>query len=196
MIVRLVATIGVLVAFHASVEGAIIVGPTIAVDNTSNTATLTDWGIEFTAQGNSTLVGFHYVNKGLADTLRLKNISANTSVDIGSPNSVKTGPIQTFSGLNLALVTGNVYQLLGIDSGPGDNGKFVAFAGFPLSNADISVTSGVFSSTTDTNNWFSFRNISTSTVAAVPEPASAAFLGLGSLALVVRRLRRRNTVIA
>jgi hypothetical protein len=33
-------------------------------------------------------------------------------------------------------------------------------------------------------------------VAAVPEPASAAFLGLGSLALVVRRLRRRNTVIA
>jgi hypothetical protein len=33
-------------------------------------------------------------------------------------------------------------------------------------------------------------------IAAVPEPASAAFLGLGSLALVVRRLRRRNTVIA
>ena len=30
----------------------------------------------------------------------------------------------------------------------------------------------------------------------VPEPASAAFLGLGSLALVVRRLRRRNSVVA
>jgi hypothetical protein len=32
--------------------------------------------------------------------------------------------------------------------------------------------------------------------AAVPEPASAAFLGLGSLALVVRRLRRRTSVVA
>ncbi len=32
--------------------------------------------------------------------------------------------------------------------------------------------------------------------AAVPEPASAAFLGLGSLALVVRRLRRRSSVVA
>ncbi len=32
--------------------------------------------------------------------------------------------------------------------------------------------------------------------AAVPEPASAAFLGLGSLALVVRRMRRRSSVAA
>ena len=32
--------------------------------------------------------------------------------------------------------------------------------------------------------------------AAVPEPASAVFLGLGSMALVVRRLRRRTSVVA
>ena len=31
---------------------------------------------------------------------------------------------------------------------------------------------------------------------AVPEPASAAFLGLGSLAVVIRRLRRRSSVVA
>ena len=33
-------------------------------------------------------------------------------------------------------------------------------------------------------------------VAAVPEPASAVFLGIGSLAMVVRRLRRRTSVVA
>jgi hypothetical protein len=39
-------------------------------------------------------------------------------------------------------------------------------------------------------------NVLPMAVSAVPEPASAAFLGLGSLALVVRRLRRRTSVVA
>ncbi len=56
------------------------------------------------------------------------------------------------------------------------------------------LTSLVFNASTDAA--FDNFDYTINAPSAVPEPASAAFLGLGSLALVVRRLRRRNTVIA
>jgi hypothetical protein len=56
------------------------------------------------------------------------------------------------------------------------------------------LTSLVFNATADSA--FDNFDFTINAPSAVPEPASAAFLGLGSLALVVRRLRRRTSVVA
>jgi hypothetical protein len=82
-------------------------------------------------------------------------------------------------------------------SGPGVNvsGPFLAltttsFGGAPFSN----LSSLVISATQDAA--FDNFKFTINAPAAVPEPASAAALCLGSLALVVRRMRRRNPVVA
>jgi hypothetical protein len=85
-------------------------------------------------------------------------------------------------------LVGGTLKVNGIDFGFGNGHTSIAVGLLNLSGAIISSSVGF----TALDN----IEIDTLAAAAVPEPASAAFLGLGSLALVVRRLRRRSSVVA
>jgi hypothetical protein len=93
---------------------------------------------------------------------------------------------QTSAGVNNPLFTIN-----GFDAA---NGAISTYVDDNFGNNLVNVTSLLISSTQDAA--FDKFDFTINLPAAVPEPASAAFLGLGSLALVVRRLRRRTSVVA
>ncbi len=99
-------------------------------------------------------------------------------------------------------VVGNVFQVIGNFNigGPATqsfttDGTLETFSpNFGLGWTNLS--SVVFSTPDGQIGLDNLNVVLSSPPAAVPEPASAAFLGLGSLALVVRRLRRRTSVVA
>ncbi|MBI3679189.1 MAG: PEP-CTERM sorting domain-containing protein [Acidobacteria bacterium] len=92
----------------------------------------------------------------------------------------------------MALSSGTVYRLIGITAGA-NNGKF-GFSGFPVSNSDLSVTSGIFSDAISPGVWGAFTDLTTTQQQGVPEPGTLALFALGCVALVAcrRRVRRHN----
>jgi hypothetical protein len=103
----------------------------------------------------------------------------------------------TLNSLALGRTTSSVsdptFTITG--SGPGVNfGPFATLTPTAFGATFSNITSLVIAATQEAA--FDNFDYTINGAAAVPEPASAAFLGLGSLALVVRRLRRRNSVVA
>ena len=97
--------------------------------------------------------------------------------------------------------SGDVFQVIGIFNDVGPLIQSYSFStNGTLEDFDFNWTnlsSVVFSTSAGGDIGLDDLNVELySAPAAVPEPASAAFLGLGSLALVVRRLRRRTSVVA
>lgn len=201
----LVLAIAILFAGLKQADAAIIVGPTTLPNSGSSSDT--NWGIQFTALQNTTLTGFDYYHlptfgpNPFTGTITLTDITTSTAV-FTSPYGPGAPTIINFSGLNIALNGGDKYQL--VATAPPLFGaidevfQYVsldspAFA-YPVSNADISVTSGVFSGLNTgfeaTAQWASFKNIVTATV---PEPASlASFLLIGGVLAGQIRCRRRK----
>jgi hypothetical protein len=92
---------------------------------------------------------------------------------------------------NSAGLSNPLFTINGFDAA---NGAISTYVDDNFGNNLVNVTSLFISSTQDAA--FDKFVFAINLPAAVPEPASAAFLGLGSLALVVRRLRRRTSVVA
>jgi hypothetical protein len=154
---------------------------------TTDTSGVFNWGIRFTALVDGTLDGFDYSTQGAAGKVDVVNVT--TSTNLLSQAHVAASLVN-FSGLGINLVANNVYELLGSAAG-GDNGRFGPSA-FPVSNSDISVTTGVFSDIPFAS-WGSFNNIQTTAfAAAVPEPSTFAVLGMAGLAIMIGRRRTRR----
>jgi hypothetical protein len=147
------------------------------------TSTVTSNKVLFFGISNSTVT---LTKLGLAPSFDLLKLNVGY-LDIGYPSSTPAGvtAVGTLSG------GGGVVSHT-FSSIPGGLTEF-DLAGFGFRN----LSSVVFSTTLD-GNVVALDDIQVqyAAPAAVPEPTSAAFLGLGSLALVVRRLRRRTSVVA
>jgi hypothetical protein len=135
-------------------------------------------GVLFSGVGN-TVVN----NGGLGVPYGNNSLLTNASITMSAPTA-------TFDFVNLnvnalsagtLMVNGNPFVF-----GAGSNLVAVGL----LNVSSVSIQSDVGNTILDN------IRIDTIAAAAVPEPTSAAFLGLGSLALVVRRLRRRSSVVA
>lgn len=194
-----------------SLQAEIIPGPTSfpisARDN--------NWGIQFTALANSTLTGFDYnhlpaggVNV-FTGQITLKNITqATTLLTINYVPGIPT--VTHYTGLNVALHQGDVYQLLATSVLDANFGLardevftydgVANFTAYPVANTHIRVTSGVYDNLTTgfaaTRSWPSFNNITTQAAAAVPEPASLALWSMLSVAGVAAWRRRKNAIAA
>jgi hypothetical protein len=170
----------------ARARADMITGPTLNQNVTGNTNS----GIAFNALTNSTLTGFVFQNQGAADTVKLLAGDETTVLHTLSTPAANTS--FTASGLSWSLTAGQSYFL--VDVSLPSNAKFGA-ATFPVSDTDISVTSGIFSSVALTGFWGGFNNITTTT-AAVPEPSSFALLGVASVVTGVGYFRRRRRALA
>jgi hypothetical protein len=132
-------------------------------------------------------------NPALASDVASINLS-DTSVSIDFYNSNVFLP-ESFNGIRL-------FDLGGLNALATMTGySVVTQSGFSVGSPSVTVLADSISInfqgvTADDGASLSFNVSSLAPPAAVPEPASAAFLGLGSLALVVRRLRRRSSVVA
>jgi hypothetical protein len=165
-------------------DAAMIVGPTLSLNEGGHAY----HGIDFTALTNSTLTGFLVGNQRRAETVQLQapvvggTVFDSLLVPAGNPSFAA-------SGLNWSLTAGADYWL--VETTPSD-GRYAAFAGFPVSDADLRVNSGVFDGDT-TAFWGDFNNIATTAPAAsaVPEPTSLTLLTAGALGLLGYRWRRR-----
>lgn len=164
------------------------------------------WGIQFTALTSATLTGFDYNHRdnnfgdnGLFGTISLNDVTTSTTV-YTSPYGTNQPAVISFTGLNIALNSGDVYQLVATSNViSGGNDEVYQYGvldsppfAYPVSNAHISVTQGVFNNNPgfqEANAWAAFTNITT-TAAAVPEPGTYAFLG--SLGLTGAALLRRK----
>ncbi len=188
------------------VRAATLTGPS-AWTVTGGNDTL--WGIQFTALDNSTLTGFDYNhrnnnfgNNGLFGTISLNDISTSTTV-YTSPYGTDLPAVVAFAGLNVSLKSGDIYQLVAtsnVEFGANDElYQYLVFntptITYPDSDADISVTQGVFNNNPgflENFAWGAFNNITT-TAAAVPEPGTYALLGCLGLTgtAFLRRKRAR-----
>jgi len=171
----------------------IIVGPTLNQTEGGHAY----HGIDFTALTNSTLTGFLVGNQGKAEAVVLQAPVASGTV-FHSVSIPASSPSFTVSGLDWALTAGTEYWLVATTE---TNGLYATFSGFPVSDAQISVNSGVFDNFTNnetTSFWGDFNNIETAPLAAtVPEPSSLALLGLGTAAFAGwRRWQNRKRVTA
>jgi hypothetical protein len=203
------AAVALLLGGAGQAKADVLVGPSSLPFNGSSSDT--NWGIQFTALHNSTLTGFDYnhlpVFGGLnpfTGTITLRDITSSTTV-YSTPYGPNTPTVITFSGLSVPLQSGHQYQLTATSnvlSGAIDERfQYISLDtppfSYPVSDADISVTSGVFSGLNTgfqaANAWASFRNITTA--AAVPEPTSLALLGLGTASLAGWRLRRKQAAM-
>jgi hypothetical protein len=174
-------TIGALALLAAAggLQGATIIGPVL----TSTESGHSSHGIIFDALQDATLTGFQFSNQGQADNVTLWDNTS--SLQVGSVAVGAGNPVISFN-VNWGLTLGHTYFLLGHTT---NNGMFT-YASFPVSNIDIEVTSGYFSSPYPTA-WGDFNNIETNGGGAVvPEPGTLATLGLG-LALLALRSRRK-----
>ena len=178
-------TAAALAAFALTASASVIVGPTLTVNGSGNS----NHGIAFTALDNSILNNFVYNYQGLAGLVTL--------TPAGSPGTVLFSIAVPATGINpstfnptvnWALTAGSSYWLLGTVM---NNSRLSATAQtFPVSDADISVTSGVLSSVT-TTTWADFTNITTT---ATPEPSSGLLIIMGAVALFSLRCSRRKAL--
>jgi hypothetical protein len=167
----------------------------------------TMWGIEFVALQNSTLTGFDYhhhpdtFGQPFTGTVSVYDETTSTTI-YSSAYGTGTPTVISFSGLNITLQSGHLYGLVAsssIVSGGNDEvsqvlSPYSTDPAYPVSNADISVTQGIFSTGggfQQSNYWAAFTNITTSS-GAVPEPASLSMLGVGvaGLAFYVRASKK------
>jgi hypothetical protein len=153
----------------------------------------TNHGIEFTTLDDSTLTSFIYNCQGDADTVELTT-GTGTVLDMTSiPANGGTNPSAFTASVNWSLLSGNVYRLIGTTP---SNGLFGG-ASYPVSDADISVTSGIFSSSQTSSFWSDFSEITTTSTSNVPEgylavPTLAALL---SMLAVKRGLRFHRALL-
>jgi len=196
----LILTIAVITS-DASVRGAVIVGPPLPFNGTDSS-----WGLQFTALQNSVLTGFDYnhlpvqgIPSPFTGNISLTDITTSTLLFSqnylpGSPN-----PVITFSGLSILLSAGHNYQLIATSNtqfGARDERiGYNLFGFYPVSNADIFVTSGVANGVNTgfvgNDVWYAFSNITT---APVPEPASLAIWSLvGMTGVGLGWMRRKRT---
>jgi hypothetical protein len=105
---------------------------------------------------------------------------------------LRVGRQAGFLGLVDLTITGNFF------GGGSASHVFTSIGAATTIDANFSnLVSAVFTTSSSLAPvYFDNVNVTASAPAAVPEPASAAALCLGSLALVVRRLRRRSSVVA
>lgn len=210
-----VATFAVIVMglAGATASANLIVGPTIDVSGSVGGAlsipatTNSSWGIAFTVNRNTDLASFDFNQKGTtfgnnnAGTIYLYDTtSAPVTVMSWSvplvPGYGAVANTVSFSGFLAHLHAGGTYQLVYQQTaGDYSNEKFAQYYSGSIfasaHNADITLTNGIenknvvggaVTTSTSTNIWYAFSNIQT-----VPEPSTFAMLGLGCLALVIRR---------
>jgi hypothetical protein len=201
----MLAALALLLGGERQARADIIAGPSSFPVIGSND---TSWGIQFTALQNSTLTGFDYhhhpdtFGQPFTGTISLKDLTSNTTVYSTNYNT-GTPTIIPYTGLNIPLTAGDVYQLVATSSIVSNANDEVftysstfggSFPPFPVANSDISVTQGVFNNNpgfTENNAWAAFGNITTS-AAAVPEPTSLALFGMTIGAAGLFGWRRRK----
>lgn len=141
-------------------------------------------GIQFIALDDSTITSFIYNYQGNADSVELTTVAGTILDMISIPDNGGTNPSGFTASVNWSLLSGTTYRLIGTTT---SNGLF-GFASYSVSDADISVTSGIFSSGQSSSFWGDFSGITTQASSDVPEgylavPTLAALAGM----LFVRR---------
>lgn len=205
--------------FSGTVQADVISGPTpdIAGNYGGSAADRSgsSWGLIFTANRNSSFVGFDFTHKNVSEnggTINLTDTTTSTIVDSWTVPVYSAGNLHFTS--NDTLHAGDVYQLTYTQTAGSYTDELFAYLNssgpYPPSyligstynymNADITVTNGIekqlqggvetdlILSSTNFTQWFAFNNLATS----VPEPSSLALNGLGGFCLAIRR---RKTVV-
>src|SRR4051812_4930436 len=137
------------------------------------------WGIQFTALQDRVLRSFDYHHRSndfgnpFSGTITLKDITSNT-IEFTYNYPTSTPTVLSITGVDAPLAAGHVYQLLATSSvlfGSTYDEVFEYSTAFgytapvyPASNADISVTQGIFNGNTgfqEANAWGAFSNLLT-----------------------------------
>jgi hypothetical protein len=159
----------------------LLVGPVLSRNEVGHV----NHGIRFTALADGTLDSFLFQNQGQADLVTLETLGGvvldSAVVPAGDPSFVVS------AGWDLAA--GTQYRLLGHTT---SNGKFAQPVRFPQSDADLTVTAGIFSDLALSDVWGDFNNLATTQVAAVPGPSSCTLLSLATLGLIGYGWRRKR----
>lgn len=196
---RLVSAVLLSTILAGSASAGVIVGPSSFPNGPGYPDT--SWGIQFTALRNVLLTGFdfhHRAGQGVtpSGTITVFDVTASMSA-YTTPWGPDNSGLVSFAGLTVPLTTGHVYQLTATSTAGSTDERFQYQQSgqflFPTSNADISVTKGVFSNSdafTNNNAWAAFGNITTA-VAPVPEPATLLVFGGLALAGAVGYRRRK-----
>jgi hypothetical protein len=193
----------------------------VAVSNAAQAATIT---INFDEVGNPVSTPFNVLGGGYISSGYTITPSDGTAFIVNpadGSNPTMTGgngsnflawgatspvsiTIQRATAFNLdQLLLGTLIDITPVSAGYSITSSQPAING---TAAGVSVlTPSLTNLTAVTINWLSGDSLAIDNIvlsdfiagpAAVPEPATAAFLGLGSLAMVFRRLRRRTSVVA